>query len=191
LATESFVSASAITPPNGSKRALVVDDEAPLRATIGRILELNGFSVCFATNRAEAMNQVAAHAPEHAVVDLMLGKESGLDVVTALRETAPATRIVVVTGFGSIATAVEAIRLGAVNYLSKPIDPDELLAALDPSKPRESKPQLDVPTLERAQWEYMQRVLQQSGGNVSEAARRLGLHRQSLQRMLKRNPPRS
>lgn len=179
------------TPTSRPKSVLVVDDEAPLRAAMGRMLEIHGFSVCFATNRAEAVEQALAQAPEHAVVDLVLRDGSGLDVIVALRKVAPSTRIVLVTGFGSVSTAVEAIRLGAVDYLPKPVEAEELLAALDPSRPRDSsKERPDIPTLERAQWDYIHRVLAQCEGNISEAARRLGLHRQSLQRMLKRHPPR-
>lgn len=162
-----------------------------MRAAIGRILELNGFSVCFATNRKEALEQATLLRPAHAIVDLMLRDGSGLDLISAFRELVPRTRIVLVTGFGSVSTAVEAIRLGAVDYLLKPVSAEELLAALDPSRARKpSKDKPDIPSLERAQWEYIHRVLEQCEGNISEAARRLGLHRQSLQRMLKRHPPR-
>lgn len=179
------------TPSRPSNTVLVVDDEAPMRAAIGRILELNGFSVCFAKNRAEALEQAVARTPEHAVVDLMLRDGSGLDLISELRQRVPHTRVILLTGFGSVSTAVEAIRLGAADYLLKPAGAEELLAALDPSRPREpSKDKPDIPSLERAQWEYIHRVLEQCEGNISEAARRLGLHRQSLQRMLKRHPPR-
>ena len=170
---------------------LVVDDDDLLRTSIGRILEINGFSVAFGRNHEEALVQAAETHPEHAVIDLMLGEASGLDLIVALREKYPELRIILVTGFGSIATAVDAIRLGAADYLLKPVDPEELIQAMDPAKPREaSKEKPDIPTLERAQWEYIHRVLGQCDGNISEAARRLGLHRQSLQRMLKRHPPR-
>lgn len=172
-------------------RVLVVDDEEPVRAAVGRMLELNGFSVSFATNREQALALATSLKPEQAVIDLMLGDTSGLDLITEFRKLVPHTRIVLMTGFGSVSTAVKAIRLGAADYLLKPIDPDELLTALDPSKPREpSKERPDIPTLERAQWEYIQRVVEQCAGNISAASRRLGLHRQSLQRMLKRHPPR-
>jgi two-component system response regulator RegA len=138
--------------------------------------------------------KLAEETPEYAVVDLRIGEESGLDVIRALVARDPATRIVMLTGYGSIATAVEAMRLGAVHYLTKPADADEILAALQRGQSaQDAEPGPSVPSeplsLARAEWEHINRVLVSVSGNISEAARRLGLHRRSLQRKLAKYPP--
>jgi two-component system response regulator RegA len=132
--------------------------------------------------------------PELAVVDLRMPGGSGLDVVRELKALEPAMRILVLTGYGSIVTAVEAIKLGATNYLTKPADADEILNVLQADSPdagQASNPALSPPSLARTEWEHIQRVLADCAGNISEAARRLGLHRRSLQRKLGKNPPRT
>ena len=124
-----------------------------------------------------------------AVVDLRLGAESGLDVVRELKAIDSSTAIVVLTGYGSIATALESIRLGALHYLTKPTDPDRILAAFErglAARPRDLP--IDTPSLARVEWEHLQRVLTDCGGNISEAARELGMHRKSLQRKLAKRP---
>ena len=130
-------------------------------------------------------------SPELALVDLRMPGASGLSLVRTLLEIDPHTRVVVLTGYGSIATALEAVRLGAVHYLQKPADVDEILAAFhrDELPPSESPaPPTHVPSLARAEWEHIQRVLTDCGGNVSQAARLLGVHRRSLQRKLSKYP---
>ena len=127
-----------------------------------------------------------------AVVDLKMPGGSGLDVLESLLEIDPSTRVVILTGYGSIATAVDAVRLGAVNYLPKPADADDILAAFDRGeKPPQHRTDLefDAPSLARAEWEHINRVLADCGGNISEAARRLGIHRRTLQRKLEKYPP--
>jgi len=127
--------------------------------------------------------------PTHAVVDLkMPGGRSGLDVVRELRALAPPPAVVVLTGYGTIGTAVEAIRLGAINYLNKPADADEIEAALQGKR---APPMSDVPSLDRQEWEYLNRILADCDGNVSEAARRLRMHRRTLQRKLQKHPPKA
>jgi two-component system, response regulator RegA len=182
---------AAVTPGDARPTVLLADDDVSFRTVLGRALESRGFVVQIAADGDEACAMAADDPPELAVVDLRMPGRSGLEVVRCLRALDPATRVVVLTGYGSIATAVDAIKAGAVNYLPKPADADQVLAALgvtEPSPVPDEPP--ETPTLARVEWEHIQRVMQDCGGNVSEAARRLGLHRRSLQRKLGRIPPR-
>ena len=168
---------------------LVVEDDDDLRRRLVRAFSERGFDALGAATVEEAL-KCADDAPEYAVIDLRLGDESGLGVLRALLARDPATRIVMLTGYGSIATAVHAMQLGATHYLTKPADVDEILAALEPGALGSEPPLSDEPaSLARAEWEYIQRVLVSVSGNISEAARRLGLHRRSLQRKLSKYPP--
>ncbi|NNL67233.1 MAG: response regulator [Myxococcales bacterium] len=170
---------------------LVVDDDLPFRERLTRALADRGFDVRAAANPEQALESARSESPELAIVDLRMPGGSGLDVVGALTALDPATRIVVLTGYGSIATAVEAVRRGAVDYLSKPADVDEILArfARDGDRPPEPVPEdASVPSLARVEWEHINRILTDCDGNVSQAARLLGLHRRSLQRKLAKRP---
>ena len=188
--TESTDATSAST---SSPSLLLVDDHALLRERLARALRGRGYDVRTAANADEAAALAREESPELAVVDLKMPDRSGLECIRDLREIDPATRILVVTGYGSIATAVEAMRLGAVNYLQKPVDVDDILAAFE----RAAAPPLAAaekdyqpPSLARAEWEHIHRVLTDCAGNISEAARRLGLHRRTLQRKLAKHAPR-
>ncbi|MCC6624931.1 MAG: response regulator [Deltaproteobacteria bacterium] len=173
---------------------LIVDDEAPLRERLVRAMRDRGLDARGAADGDAAIALAREDSPELAVVDLRMPGRGGLDVVRELHTIDPSTRIVVLTGYGSIATAVEAMRLGAVHYLQKPADADEILAALargeaDAEAPTATAP-TEVPSLARVEWEHIQRVMQDCDGNVSQAARLLGLHRRSLQRKLGKLPVR-
>ena len=172
---------------------LLVDDDEGFRERLARALRDRGHEVRTAGSPAEALQRASEDSPECAVVDLRMPGGSGLEVVSGLKALDPATAVLVLTGYGSIATAVEAVRRGALHYLSKPVDADELLQAFargGPLPPSEAPDEPTAPSLARAEWEHIQRVLTDAGGNVSEAARRLGLHRKSLQRKLQKYPPR-
>ena len=172
---------------------LIVDDDERLRERLARALEKRGYAVRTASNYDDALAIAKEVAPEYAVVDLRMPGPSGLELVRALKEIDPETRVVVLTGYGSIATTVDAMRLGAVSYLQKPADADEVLAAFaraEAPPSAEVDDSADPPSLERVKWEHVARVLSDCGGNVSEAARKLKLHRRSLQRMLQKFPPR-
>ena len=168
---------------------LLVDDDVTLRERLARALRERGFDVRTAGSADEAMEQVRADSPELAVIDLRMPGRSGLDLLRDMRDHDPATRVLVLTGYGSIATAVEATKLGAVGYLPKPVDADELLAAFARDGGFVPPDRFQTPSLARAEWEHIQRVLVDCGGNISEAARRLGIHRRSLQRKLQKYPP--
>ncbi|HWP66273.1 MAG TPA: response regulator [Candidatus Limnocylindria bacterium] len=172
---------------------LLVDDDEVLRSRLARALRERGHTVREAADAAGAAAAAEAGDVGWAVVDLRLPDGSGLDVVRAVHAAAPAAPIVVLTGYGSIATALEAVKLGATHYLTKPASVDEVLAAFARGAAAPA-PRLeaadDVPSLERVEWEHINRVLADSGGNISEAARRLGLHRRSLQRKLAKRPSR-
>lgn len=171
---------------------LVVDDDRVLRERLARALRDRGLEVRTAASFDEAVARARERGPARAVVDLRMPGRSGLDLVRELREMAPGIEIVVLTGYGSIATAVEAMRLGAVHYLPKPADAEDVLAAFERTEaPPAEAAEATAPSLARTEWEHINRVLADSGGNVSEAARRLGLHRRSLQRKLSKFPPRS
>lgn len=165
---------------------LVVEDDEAFRVRLIRALRDRGYDASGAGTFDEAVASASADSPELAVVDLRLPGRSGVDVVVALRAIDETTRIVVLTGYGSIATAVESMRLGAVNYLTKPADTDQILAAFDGVP--QSAATAAVQTLARVEWEHIQRVLTDCDGNITQAARLLGLHRRSLQRKLFKNP---
>jgi two-component system, response regulator RegA len=171
------------------KSVLVVDDEDPFRTRLMQALAERGFDAWGAASTGEAIAIAERETPEYAVVDLRLPGASGLHVVRRLHELDPTTRIVVLTGYGSIATALEAVRSGALHYLTKPADIDELLAGFEPqTSPSAEPPPATIPTLARVEWEHIERVMVECGGNVTKAARLLGLHRRSLQRKLGKLP---
>lgn len=169
---------------------LVVDDDEVFRTRLIRALEGRGLQVRGAATCHEALALALEDAPEFAVIDMRLPDGSGLDLVRELKTLDPMTAIVVLTGYGSIATAVESLRSGAVHYLSKPADVDQIIAALGGigSTDESGDRNLEVPSLARVEWEHIHRVLTDCGGNVSQAARLLGLHRRSLQRKLSKFP---
>lgn len=173
---------------------LIVDDDRLFRDRLGRAFSERGFDVRVAGTYDEAVQCADDESPEFAVVDLRMPGKSGLELVRDLHEKDAQTRIVVLTGYGSIATAIDATRLGASNYLQKPADVDDILAAFEKgAAPPLAAVETDytAPSLARAEWEHISRVLADCGGNISEAARRLGIHRRSLQRKLQKYPPQS
>jgi two-component system response regulator RegA len=168
---------------------LVVEDDQLLRERLVRAFCDRGFLAQGAASLSEA-RRLSDDAPEYAVLDLRVGDDSGLEVLKLLLAKDPATRVVMLTGYGSIATAVEAMRLGAVHYLTKPADADQIVSALQRTTRSNSEPPASEPlSLARAEWEHINHVLVSVSGNISEAARRLGLHRRSLQRKLAKYPP--
>ncbi|QSQ12448.1 response regulator transcription factor [Myxococcus landrumensis] len=171
---------------------LLVDDDATLRERLARAFRERGWDVTTAGNHEEALAAAKRESPEYAVVDLRMPGRSGLEVVKDLLAVDASTRAIVLTGYGSIATTVDAIRLGAVNYLPKPADVDDILAAFERASGEPSLPApetFEAPSLARAEWEHIHRVLADCGGNISEASRKLGIHRRSLQRKLQKYPP--
>lgn len=170
---------------------LLVDDNEPLRERLSRALQTRGYVVWVAGNYEQALELARRESPELAVVDLRMPGRSGLELLRDLKEIDPATKVVMLTGFGSIANAVEAMRLGATNYVTKPANADEVLAAFARGDGQAVAPpaNYEPATLAQAEWEHINRVLADCGGNISEAARLLGIHRRSLQRKLKKLAP--
>jgi two-component system, response regulator RegA len=171
---------------------LVVDDDEVFREQMVRAFRTRGYDARGAADAEEAEVSARGESPELAVVDLRMPGRSGLELVRVLKEIDPATNVVVLTGYGSIATAVEAVRLGATHYLTKPADVDEVLAAFARADAAAEEEPVEVrgqvPSLARVEWEHINRVLADCGGNVSQAARLLGIHRRSLQRKLAKYP---
>jgi two-component system response regulator RegA len=178
-----------------SKRSiLLVDDDDTFRERLGRALRERGFEVTTAGDGAAALAAAERAPPDFAVVDLRMPGTSGQEVIDALAPACPDTKIVMLTGYGSIASAVEALHRGAHHYLSKPIDADELVAALLRIEGEAAPAAIaedGTPSLARAEWEHIQRVLADVDGNISETARRLGIARRTLQLKLKKYPPRT
>jgi len=173
---------------NDTPTLLLVDDDATFRSVLGRALEKRGFSVTTADSVETALPQAQANPPEFAVIDLKMHGASGLVLVQALHDLDPATRIVMLTGYASIATAVEAIKLGATQYLSKPANADEIVTAFGHSPSTDLPPDVQPATIDRLEWEHINRVLHEQQGNISSTARVLNMHRRTLQRKLAKRP---
>ncbi len=173
---------------------LIVEDDEVFRTRVGRAFRQRGFDVREAADADAALAAAHQDTPEFVLVDLRMPGRSGLDVIRDLHALDPASIIVVLTGYGSIATALEALRLGAYDYLTKPADADAILAAFERGERRErgqmapAEIPVEPPSLARVEWEHINRVLTDCGGNVSQAARLLGIHRRSLQRKLAKFP---
>ena len=174
---------------------LLVDDDERLRSRMSRAFEERGYETQQAEGYDSAIEIASAESTELAVVDLRMPGKSGLEVVKELHRIDPSTKIVVLTGYGSIATALEAMRLGATHYLTKPADVDEVISAFDrgaaeteASPPEAGEEPPRTPSLARVEWEHIQRVLTDCDGNITKAAERLGIHRRSLQRKLAKFP---
>ena len=179
---------------DATRSILLVDDDTVFRDRLARAFRDRGLEVRTAANVDEAMVLAGDESPELAVVDLRMPGRSGLDAVRELKGVDPTTQVLVLTGYGSISTTVDAMRLGATGYLPKPADADEILDAFRRGENGESEsaaegPGHEAPSLARAEWEHIHRVLSDCSGNISEAARRLGIHRRSLQRKLQKLAP--
>jgi two-component system, response regulator RegA len=176
--------------PEGERTLLIVDDDAPMCQRLARAMEKRGFVVATAESVAAGTEAAAHRPPAFAVVDLRLADGSGLDVVQAVRRARPSARIVVLTGYGNIATAVAAVKEGAVDYLAKPADADAIEQALTAHGRKLPPPPSNPMSADRVRWEHIQRVFEQCDRNVSETARRLNMHRRTLQRILGKHAPR-
>jgi two-component system response regulator RegA len=169
---------------------LIVEDDKSFLQRLARAMEARGFQVTTAESVAEGLQQVEQAPPAFAVVDMRLGDGSGLDVIVALKERRPDARAIILTGYGNIATAVNAVKIGAVDYLSKPADADDVVAALLALEGRKAEPPEHPMSADRVRWEHIQRIYELCGRNVSETARRLNMHRRTLQRILAKRAPR-
>ena len=178
--------ASAVEGPN----LLLCDDDAPLRKSLQRAMERRGFRVFAAESLKEGVSLAHTIRPEYAVVDLRLEDGSGIELVKRLRDLHPKCRIVILTGYGNIATAVAAVKAGAVDYLANPADADDVINALLANGSGLPPPPSNPMSADRVRWEHIQRVFEQCNRNVSETARRLNMHRRTLQRILNKRAPR-
>jgi two-component system response regulator RegA len=168
---------------------LIVEDDKSFLQRLARAMEGRGFSVTTAESVAEGLSQLENASPAFAVVDMRLEDGNGLDVISALKRRRPDARAIILTGYGNIATAVNAVKLGAVDYLSKPVDADDVVAALLALDGRKADPPENPMSADRVRWEHIQRIYELCGRNVSETARRLNMHRRTLQRILAKRAP--
>ncbi len=175
--------------PQADRSLLLVEDDKSFLQRLARALEGRGFTVTTAETVADGLTQVDKVSPAFAVVDMRLGDGNGLDVISALKKRRPDARGVVLTGYGNIATAVTAVKMGAFDYLSKPADADEVVAALLALEGRKPDPPENPMSADRVRWEHIQRIYELCGRNVSETARRLNMHRRTLQRILAKRAP--
>lgn len=186
--TESDQDASEIIGDDST--LLLVDDDKPFLQRLARAMESRGFTVTTAESVEEGIAAVKSSAPAYAVVDMRLGDGNGLDIIETIRAKRADSRAIILTGYGNIATAVNAVKLGAIDYLAKPADADEVFAALT----RKSGEKIALPenpmSADRVRWEHIQRVYEMCDRNVSETARRLNMHRRTLQRILAKRAPR-
>ena len=176
--------------PQGDRSLLLVDDDRPFLQRMSRALEQRGFDVVTAESVEEGLAALKRSAPACAVVDMRLADGNGLDVIEALQRAREDARVVVLTGYGNIATAVTAVKLGAIDYLAKPADADEVIAALSRKAGDRAAPPENPMSADRVRWEHIQRVYELCDRNVSETARRLNMHRRTLQRILAKRAPR-
>ncbi|HEY6602580.1 MAG TPA: ActR/PrrA/RegA family redox response regulator transcription factor [Xanthobacteraceae bacterium] len=168
---------------------LIVEDDKSFLQRLARAMESRGFTVTTAESVADGLSQLETISPAFAVVDMRLEDGNGLDVISALKRRRPDARAIILTGYGNIATAVNAVKLGAVDYLSKPVDADDVVAALLALDGRKAEPPENPMSADRVRWEHIQRIYELCGRNVSETARRLNMHRRTLQRILAKRAP--
>ncbi|MCR6658962.1 MAG: ActR/PrrA/RegA family redox response regulator transcription factor [Asticcacaulis sp.] len=171
------------------KTLLLMDDDAPFRNRLARALEMRGFTVAVAEGVHQAMEMIEANPPAFAVMDMRLEDGNGLQAVEALHRKRPEARAIMLTGYGNIATAVAAVKSGAIDYLSKPADADDVVKALLAVEDHAPPPPENPMSADRVRWEHIQRVYALCGQNVSETARRLNMHRRTLQRILAKRAP--
>ena len=169
---------------------LIVEDDKSFLQRLARAMESRGFDVTTAESVSEGLLQVERSAPAFAVIDMRLGDGTGLDVISALKSRRPDARAIILTGYGNIATAVNAVKIGAVDYLAKPADADDVVAALLAIEGRKAEPPEHPMSADRVRWEHIQRIYELCSRNVSETARRLNMHRRTLQRILAKRAPR-
>lgn len=169
---------------------LIVEDDHSFLQRLAKAMEQRGFTVTVAESVADGLHQIDRVAPAFAVVDMRLGDGNGLDVISALKRRRPEARAIILTGYGNIATAVTAVKLGAVDYLAKPVDADDVVAALLAPDNIKSEPPKNPMSADRVRWEHIQRIYELCDRNVSETARRLNMHRRTLQRILAKRAPR-
>ena len=176
-------------PIPGERTLLIVEDDKSFLVRLARAMEARGFDVATAETVADGLLQVEKAPPYYAVVDMRLGDGNGLDVISALKRRRPEAHGVVLTGYGNIATAVNAVKLGAIDYLAKPADADDVVNALLALEGRTAEPPENPMSADRVRWEHIQRVYELCNRNVSETARRLNMHRRTLQRILAKRAP--
>ena len=176
--------------PQGDRSLLIVEDDKSFLQRLARAMEGRGFTVATAESVADGLIHLETASPAFAVVDMRLGDGNGLDVISALKQRRPDARGLVLTGYGNIATAVNAVKLGAVDYLAKPADADDVATALLSGEGRKVEPPANPMSADRVRWEHIQRVYELCNRNVSETARRLNMHRRTLQRILAKRAPR-
>jgi two-component system, response regulator RegA len=173
----------------GDRSLLIVEDDKSFLQRLARAMEGRGFTVTTAESVADGLTHLETTSPAFAVVDMRLEDGNGLDVISALKRRRPDARAIIFTGYGNIATAVNAVKLGAVDYLSKPVDADDVVAALLALEGRRAEPPENPMSADRVRWEHIQRIYELCGRNVSETARRLNMHRRTLQRILAKRAP--
>jgi two-component system, response regulator RegA len=189
IAVDNAVAAGREQVPS-ERSLLIVEDDKSFLQRLAKALESRGFIVTIAESVAEGLRQVELAAPAFAVVDMRLGDGNGLEVISALKRRRPEARGIILTGYGNIATAVNAVKLGAVDYLAKPVDADDVVAALLALDSKSIEPPENPMSADRVRWEHVQRIYELCGRNVSETARRLNMHRRTLQRILAKRAPR-
>src|SRR3974377_2348561 len=174
----------------GDRSILIVEDDKSFLHRLSRAMEGRGFAVRTAESVAEGLSQLNADSPAFAAVDMRLEDGNGLDVISEIKRRRPDARAIILTGYGNIATAVTAVKLGAVDYLAKPVDADDVVAALLSTNGHKAEPPENPMSADRVRWEHIQRIYELCARNVSETARRLHMHRRTLQRILAKRAPR-
>jgi two-component system response regulator RegA len=175
--------------PTADRTLLIVEDDKSFLQRLARAMEGRGFTVMTAESVAEGLIQLETSSPAFAVVDMRLGDGNGLDVISALKRRRPDARAIILTGYGNIATAVTAVKLGALDYLAKPVDADDVVNALLALEGKSAEPPENPMSADRVRWEHIQRIYELCNRNVSETARRLNMHRRTLQRILAKRAP--
>ena len=178
------------TTVSNERSLLIVEDDKSFLQRLAKAMEGRGFEVRSAESVSDGLIQVEKSAPAFAVVDMRLGDGNGLDVISALKQRRPEARAIILTGYGNIATAVTAVKFGAVDYLAKPVDADDVVSALLAIDGEKADPPEHPMSADRVRWEHIQRIYELCGRNVSETARRLNMHRRTLQRILAKRAPR-